>query len=70
MASYRIYLLTSDNHFKSVHNVECTSDEEVFRHAAELALWNPGVEIWCGDRLVRRISPVYPPPNRSASLGW
>jgi hypothetical protein len=56
MHHYRIYLLTCDNHIDDVHVTNCVSDNEAEDEAACVLQDYPAAEIWCGSRLVGRIS--------------
>jgi hypothetical protein len=56
MHDYRIYLITCDNHIDDVHVANCVSDKEAKDEAACVLQDYPAAEIWCGSRLVGRIS--------------
>jgi hypothetical protein len=52
---YRCYILNDAQKIASAENVECTTDEEVEREAADLLAANNhyrGIEIWNGTRRV------------------
>jgi len=55
MALYRFYWMDPDGHIKAAENVECPSDEA----AGTIAVARQGdfaaVEVWLGQRLVRRV---------------
>jgi hypothetical protein len=52
---YRCYILNDAQKIASAENVECTTDEEAKREAADLLAANNqyrGIEIWNGTRRV------------------
>src|SRR5205085_2657889 len=64
MAHYRIYVLTPDDHIDfPPYGIECASDIEASRQAERLLGDYPAAEIWCGARLVGRVSQSTAEPN-------
>jgi hypothetical protein len=55
MAEYRAYFVGSDEHFTDYRAIVCRDDSEAIEQAKEL-LDNHTIELWCGARLVTRIS--------------
>jgi hypothetical protein len=55
MAEYRAYFVGSDEHFTGYAAIVCRDDKEAIEQAKEF-LDDHSIELWCGARLVRRIS--------------
>lgn len=55
MADYRAYSVGLDGHFISFDAIVCANDEEAIEEAKRFIDGND-IELWCGERLVTRIS--------------
>jgi hypothetical protein len=56
VVAYRIYFLDGVNRFSRAENVEAKSAEDAVRRAHELRGGAINCEIWCGSRLVARVT--------------
>jgi hypothetical protein len=52
VAHYRVCLVTDVDIIDWIIDVDCGSDDEARKRAAELIGQYPGVDIWCDDRWV------------------
>ena len=55
MATYRVFMLGSDDHFVGVKLIECATDDEAMRNAPVVAGGHKAVEIWEFARRVGRL---------------
>ena len=55
MAEYRAYFVGIDDHFRNYQALVCLDDGEAIEQARAL-LDDHVIEVWCGVRLVTRIS--------------
>lgn len=55
MAEYRVYLLDTADRIRDYQVIRCETDEDATQAAAALLNLHPGVEVWAGARLVRRL---------------
>jgi hypothetical protein len=55
MAEYRAYFVGTDEHFTGYTAIVCRDDNEAIERAKKL-LDDHSIELWCGARLVTRIS--------------
>jgi hypothetical protein len=55
MAEYRIYVVGADGHFVGCEALVCDDDVEAIEKAKRLVQAND-IELWCGERLVVRLS--------------
>jgi hypothetical protein len=55
MAEYRIYVVGADGHFVGCEPLVCGDDVEAIEKAKRLVQAND-IELWCGERLVVRLS--------------
>jgi hypothetical protein len=55
MPEYRGYAVGRDGHFVGFEPLVCGNDAEAIETAKRLVLPND-IELWCGDRLVIRLS--------------
>jgi hypothetical protein len=55
MPDYRAYLVGPEDHFIGYSSFVCRDDGEAIEKAKEL-FEGPTIELWCGARLVTRIS--------------
>jgi hypothetical protein len=55
MAEYRAYIVGDDGHITGFEPLVCVDDGEAIEKAKRLTDKHP-IEIWSGDRLVRRLS--------------
>jgi hypothetical protein len=63
MAEYRIYLVGCDGHFVGSEPLVCGDDVEAIERVKRLVDAND-VELWCGVRLVIRLSSHSPEPSQ------
>jgi hypothetical protein len=56
MDHYRIYPIGSDGRIAEGHSVECDTEEDAFRQAADLIGNYPAIEVWRGTVQVRRFT--------------
>jgi hypothetical protein len=56
MDHYRIYPIGADGRITSGHSVNCETEDEAFREAADLIDIHPVIEVWRGTILVRRFT--------------
>ncbi|MGD0430529.1 MAG: hypothetical protein ABSA58_05505 [Acetobacteraceae bacterium] len=56
MEHYRIYPIAAVGHIAIGHSVNCDTDEEAFREAADLIGDHPAIEVWRGTVQVRRFT--------------
>lgn len=54
MAEYRTYTIGADGHFVGFEPLICADDTEAIEKAERLVA-DHDVELWCGERLVRRL---------------
>ena len=59
MAEYRVYVVGRDGHFLGCEPLVCGDDVETIQKANRLVDAND-VELWCGERLVIRLSSTSP----------
>ena len=57
MSDYRAYVIGPDGHFASSRSFACDSDEYAVEWAKQL-LENRPIELWSGERLVKRLAPI------------
>jgi len=55
MSDYRAYFIGRDQHFIGYRIFVCGDDGEAIEQAKEI-FEGPTIELWCGARLVTRIS--------------
>jgi hypothetical protein len=65
MAVYRFYWVGDDDKIRRADNVECASDEDARRIAAEYKAASPAIEVWLGER---RIVKLAAPGSQDAEL--
>ena len=56
MEHYRIYPVGTDGHILSGYSVNCETEEDAFREAADLMGIYPVIEVWRGTVQVRRFT--------------
>jgi hypothetical protein len=56
MEAYYIYLLDAQDRITSRFDVECESDQDAIRKAAEKIGSHPAIEIWMGSRRVAHMT--------------
>ena len=57
MPEYRLYTINDDDRIAGASVVrECANDDEAAAHAQQALNGCAAVEIWCGSRLVRRVT--------------
>ena len=59
MAEYRAYVVGRDGHFVGWEPLVCDDDVEAIEKAKRLVEAND-IELWCGERLVMRLSSTSP----------
>lgn len=64
MASYRLYWIGADGHFKLGRTIDFPSDEAAVSYAKELIGQFPAMEVWQEKRFVARIGEE--PPTEAA----
>jgi hypothetical protein len=52
---YRIYLMDRESHIRSHRVIRCAQDEDAVADAMQALGEYPCVEVWNGERLVRRL---------------
>jgi hypothetical protein len=55
MPEYRAYRVGSDGHFTGFEPLLCADDGEAIERAKRLVT-KQGIELWCGERLVKRLN--------------
>ena len=60
MPKYRLYTLNSEQKVHSASDSAFRSDDEAMAEAYNMATKCPGVEVWCGVRMVARIPNIAP----------
>lgn len=61
MPLYRFYWIGADDKIARIDNVDCASDVDARRIAAEYKVASPAVEVWLGEhRVVRMDAPEVP----------
>ncbi len=68
MPQYRLYSLDREHKVNSSSDGDFRSDDEAMAHAYELATICPGVEVWCGRRMVARVPNLGSNSNRLLPL--
>ncbi len=66
MGEYRFYWIGPDGLVKRADNVECASDAEANRIAAEYKVAAPAIEVWQGARRVLRLGAPAEPGGKLA----
>ena len=56
MALYRIYPLNPDNSVAKGLKAKCETDQDACELAQRVVLSGQQAEVWCGERLVARVS--------------
>jgi hypothetical protein len=56
VVAFRVYFLDGVNRFTRAENIEAASAEEAVRLAHEMKGESINCEIWCGSRLVARVT--------------
>jgi hypothetical protein len=62
MEEYRIYLVGRDGHFVGYEPLVCGDDVEAIERVKRLVVNENDIELWCGERLVIRLSSRTPEP--------
>jgi hypothetical protein len=56
MAHYRVYFLDGASHINEAAALDCENDEEAIKKATGIR-YSHAIEVWQGERLVKRIEP-------------